>query len=206
MSENRSTVDFWFDATCPFAWITSRWIKEVEKVRDIDVKFHIMSLAVLNEGRDLNPDYRATIDKAWLPARAATWIRERHGDEAVDKFYTLVGTKIHNEGNRDFPVVLSEAVKEMNLSDADEILAGAQTDELDDKMRQSHQEGISKVGDDVGTPIVAFEGTAFFGPVMTRIPKGEQAGKIFDGAVALASYEYFYEIKRSRNTAPDPTV
>lgn len=199
--QTRETVDFWFDPICPFAWITSRWILEVEQVRDIEVKWHIMSLSVLNEGRDLDEGYRKLLDRAWLPARAATQVWERHGDQKLGDFYTAVGTRIHNEGEKDFEAAVAGALADLSLEAS--ILDAAKTDELDEKMRASHQEGISKVGDEVGTPVVAFNGTAFFGPVMTRIPRGEQAGKIFDAAVTLGSYEYFYELKRSRTTSPE---
>ncbi|KAB1644916.1 mycothiol-dependent nitroreductase Rv2466c family protein [Gulosibacter chungangensis] len=199
--QTRETVDFWFDPICPFAWITSRWILEVEQVRDIEVKWHIMSLSVLNEGRDLDEGYRKLLDRAWLPARAATQVWERHGDQKLGEFYTAVGTRIHNEGEKDFEAAVAGALADLSLEAS--ILDAAKTDELDEKMRASHQEGISKVGDEVGTPVVAFNDTAFFGPVMTRIPRGEQAGKIFDAAVTLGSFEYFYELKRSRTTSPE---
>lgn len=198
--QTRETVDFWFDPICPFAWITSRWILEVEQVRDIEVKWHIMSLSVLNEGRELDPGYRETMDSAWLPARAATQVWERHGDQKLGEFYTAVGTRIHNDGEKDFEAAVAGALEDLSLDAS--ILEAAKTDVLDEKMRASHEEGISKVGDEVGSPVVAFNGTAFFGPVMTRIPRCEQAGKIFDAAVTLGGYEYFYEIKRSRTTSP----
>lgn len=198
--QTRETVDFWFDPICPFAWITSRWILEVEQVRDIEVKWHIMSLSVLNEGRDLDEGYREMLDRAWLPARAATQVWERHGDQKLGEFYTAVGTRIHNGGEQDYEVAVAGALEDLSLEAS--ILDAAKTDALDEKMRASHQEGISKVGDEVGTPVVAFNGTAFFGPVMTRIPRGEQAGKIFDAAATLGGYEYFYELKRSRTTSP----
>lgn len=196
---SREIVDFWFDPVCPFAWITSRWILEVEQVREIAVHWHIMSLSVLNEGRDLDPGYRKLLDHAWLPARAVTQVWDRYGDEVVGEFYTALGTRIHNEGNQDFDAVIAEALAALSLEAS--ILDAAKTDALDDKLRASHDAGISQVGEEVGTPVVAFNGTAFFGPVMTRIPRGELAGKIFDGAVALGSYEYFYELKRSRTTS-----
>ncbi|QCU78277.1 disulfide bond formation protein DsbA [Citricoccus sp. SGAir0253] len=195
------TVDFWFDSTCPFAWITSRWMLEVEKVRPVTVHWHVMSLSVLNEDRDLDPGYRKAMDRAWLPARAATQVWDRHGDEVLGRYYTAVGTRIHDQGNKDFEAVIAEALAELDLEPG--ILEAARTDALDERMRASHQEGIDKVGDDVGTPVVAFGGTAFFGPVMTRIPRGEDAGRIFDGAVAMADFPYFYELKRSRTTSPE---
>lgn len=195
------TVDFWFDSVCPFAWIISRWMLEVEKVRPITVNWHIMSLSVLNEHQDLDEGYRSMLDRAWLPARAATQIQERHGNEAIGAYYTAVGTRIHNQGQNDFEAAVRGALEELGL-ETEEILAAARTDVLDETLRASHAEGIEKVGDDVGTPVVSFNGTAFFGPVMTRIPRGEEAGQLFDAAVTLAGFPYFYEIKRSRTTSP----
>lgn len=200
-AQDTQKVDFWFDSTCPFAWITSRWMLEVEKVRPVKVTWHAMSLSVLNEGRDLDAGYMDRMEKAWLPARAAIQVRERHGVDALGDWYTAVGTRIHNEGNKDYETVIAEALQELGYDS--EILEAAQTDAQDDQLRASHQEAIDLVGDDVGTPVVSFNGTAFFGPVLTRIPRGEEAGRIFDGAVALAEYPYFYEIKRSRTTSPE---
>ncbi len=200
-TQDTQTVDFWFDSTCPFAWITSRWMLEVEQVRPVKVTWRPMSLSVLNEGRDLDPGYMERMERAWLPARAAIQVRERHGQDAVGDYYTAVGTRIHNGGDKDYAAVIAAALEELGF-DAD-ILEAAQTDAEDEKLRASHQEAIDLVGDDVGTPVVSFNGTAFFGPVLTRIPRGEEAGRIFDGAVALAGFPYFYEIKRSRTTQPE---
>lgn len=194
-------ADFWFDPLCPFAWITSRWIGEVEAVREISTVWHVMSLAVLNEGRDLEPSYREAMDKAWGPVRVIIAAREQHGDQVVKPLYDAMGTQIHSGGEKDFSLVIRKALAECGLPSG--LAEAADTDEWDNQLKASHEEGISLVGQDVGTPVVAFNGTAFFGPVLTRVPCGEQAGQLWDAAVTLAGYPHFFEIKRSRNERPE---
>jgi 2-hydroxychromene-2-carboxylate isomerase len=197
----KNKADFWFDPLCPFAWITSRWIGEVEAVRDIETEWHVMSLAVLNEGRDLEPAYRESMDNAWGMVRVIIAAREEHGPQVIKPLYDAMGTLIHERGEKDRPEVIAKALAECGLPES---LAGAAaTDAYDAELRASHEEGISLVGQDVGTPVVAFNGTAFFGPVLTRIPRGEVAGQLWDATTAIAGYPHFFELKRSRTESPE---
>jgi protein-disulfide isomerase-like protein with CxxC motif len=191
-----TNADFWFDPACPFAWITSRWILEVEQVRDISVTWHIMSLAYLNQDKDIPDDYREFLSTAWEPVRVCMAAEEKHGPEALLPLYTALGTRRHNEGQELTREVIESALTEAGLPT--DLADAMQDSSYDAAIAKSHHLGMDQVGDEVGTPTIAFEGAAFFGPVLSRIPRGEDAGQLWDGCVAVAKIPYFYELKRSR--------
>ncbi|MCJ1704037.1 MULTISPECIES: DsbA family protein [unclassified Rathayibacter] len=195
-----TAVDFWFDPSCPWAWMTSRFVDEVTEGRDLDVTWHIMSLAVLNEDQDVSDDYRAFFPRALRYTRLVAAVGEREGQEKVKPLYDALGTRIHNGGRTDVDAVIAESLAEVGLDAS--LAAFADTDEYDEPMRASHFDGIGRVGQDVGTPVIAIGDIAFFGPVISPIPRGEQALSLWDGLVAVASYDGFFELKRSRTRDP----
>ena len=190
----------WFDPICPWAWMTSRWLMQVETVRPVRVTWSVMSLAVLNEGRDLPEQYRDLMDRAWGPVRVIIAAQQAHGDRVVKKLYDAMGTRIHLQGNKDFDVVIAEALAECKLP-AD-LAKAARLKKYDAALRRSHKRGIGLVGTDVGTPVVAVGGVAFFGPVVSPAPKGEAAGRLWDGCLLVAGTPGFFELKRTRTVGP----
>ncbi|MFB9732408.1 DsbA family protein [Ornithinimicrobium kibberense] len=204
---SRTNAEMFFDPACPWAWMTSRWLEQVEQVRDVDVTWSVMSLSVLNEGRELDPDYTAMLERTWLPVRtivAAT--KDLEGKEANalrKRMYDAYGERIHlqGRGTDDLEQVTVEVLAELGLDPALAQVGG--TDVVDEDLRASHQRAMDLVGDDVGTPVVAVEGVAFFGPVVTPAPKGEDAGRLWDGSLLVAGTPGFYELKRTRTKGPD---
>jgi len=199
-SPNRA--DLWFDPLCPFAWITSRWILEVEQVREIEVHWHVMSLAYLNKDRDIPDGYRQLLAPAWGPVRVLIAAQQRHGEKVLGPMYEAFGKRIHIGGRSlheepdDARGLIAEVLEEVGL-EADLIDAVDDTS-YDEAVAASHHEGMDAVGDDVGTPTIHVNGSAFFGPVLSKIPRGEDAGRLWDGTVAVAAFPYFYELKRTR--------
>jgi 2-hydroxychromene-2-carboxylate isomerase len=200
----KQDVQFWFDPVCPWAWITSRWILEVEKVRPIRPDWRIMSLAYLNitqhEGKDLSPEYLERMGRAWGPVRVCAAAAQHSGPEILGPLYTALGTRFHNEGRREDPGVLTEAVTEVGLPAS--IADAATSTEFDDVIKASHHEAFDEVGLDVGTPVVRIRGKALFGPVITPAPKGEAAGRLWDGLSLVAEADGFFELKRTRDRKP----
>jgi 2-hydroxychromene-2-carboxylate isomerase len=190
------SADFWFDPLCPFAWITSRWMLEVEQVRDVKVTWRVMSLYFLNKDRDLSADYQARVARGLPIGRVLIATEQQVGREALGPLYTAFGTRIHHEKQDVGRELVVSALDDAGLPA--ELVEAMDDPSYDDALLASHQEAIDQVGDDVGTPTIAFNGSAFFGPVLSRIPRGEDAGRIWDGTIALADFDYFFEIKRTR--------
>jgi len=181
--------------------MTSRWMGEVEQVRDVTVRWHVMSLAVLNEDRDVDDAHRAFFPRALKYTRLVTAAKERHGQQIVKPLYDALGTRIDLGRNRKPDEVIPAALEELGLPS--DLARFAESDEYDEQMRASHFDGIGRVGQDVGTPVISVNGTAFFGPVISPAPKGEMALTLWDGVVAAASYDGFFELKRSRTREPE---
>jgi hypothetical protein len=180
--------------------MTSRWLMEVEQVRDLEVTWSVMSLAVLNTGRDLPAEYAALMEAAWAPVRVIIAAARDHGQSVVKPLYDAMGTRIHLGKDSDYRGVCVSALAEVGLPAS--LIEYADSDAVDDLLRASHEEGISLVGTDVGTPVIAVGGVAFFGPVVSPAPKGEAAGRLWDGCVLVAGTPGFFELKRTRTIGP----
>jgi 2-hydroxychromene-2-carboxylate isomerase len=193
-------VEIWIDPLCPWAWVTSRWLLHAAEVRDLDVHFRVMSLAALNENKELSAEYLDFLKRSWGPVRVLIAVEQRHGAKVVEQLYSAMGNHLHVQGNKDLTAVISSALSDVGL--AQDLALAADSDDYDQALRASHREGMELVGEEVGTPIVRVGDVAFFGPVVTPAPRGEEAGKLFDGVLAVASTPGFFELKRTRTVGP----
>jgi protein-disulfide isomerase-like protein with CxxC motif len=202
MPEQEPTqVDFWFDPLCPWAWITSRWLLEVEKVRPVAARWHVMSLALLNSDKEDMPErYRDRMKQAWGPVRVCIAAEQKFGPEVLLPLYTALGTRFHHEkAERDRATIeaaLAEAGLPTELADAMDSI------DYDEALRVSHHDGMDRVGYEVGTPVISVEGVSFFGPVVSPIPRGDDAARLWDGVLLVAGTDGFFELKRSRTRDP----
>lgn len=198
-------VDMWFDPRCPWAWITTQWLLEVERIRPIDIRFHVMSLSVLNEGKEVPEKYRQGMIDGWAPVRVCIAAEQRHGPDVLRPLYIAMGSRIHHE-----QAGLGQDMMLAALADADlpaELIDAGDDTEYDKALRVSHHAGMDAVGTEVGTPVLHLPGSsgdvvAFFGPIITPAPRGEAAGRLWDGVLAVASTDEFFELKRSRDRDP----
>ncbi|MEV7817594.1 DsbA family protein [Streptomyces flaveolus] len=208
--ESTTPVDFWFDPVCPWTWLTSRWMLEVARRRPVEVSWHVMSLAVLNENRldELPERIRVLMGEAWAPVRVLTAAAQLHGPETLEPLYTALGERYHLRQQPKNRATLEDALREAGLPV--DLADAGDTDRFDEELRTSHHRGMALVGQDVGSPVIAVPGqdaggdpVAFFGPVVNPAPKGEEAARLWDGVLAVASTPGFYEIKRTRTSPPD---
>jgi hypothetical protein len=204
MAGESTVVDFYFDPVCPYAWIASRWLLEVEQHRDVDLRFHVMSLRMLNENRDVDPGYLANTIRSCGPSRVAAAAAEHFGEQVLRDLYTAFGNAIFDHWRYPAPDELRTAMAGALLQTGlpDWLATAAETTKYDDALRRSHNAGIAPVGRDAGTPIIHIDGTGFFGPVLNSIPRGSEAARVFDGTRLLAGIPTFFELKRTRTTPP----
>jgi hypothetical protein len=202
MTEQDPTpVDFWFDPLCPWAWITSRWLLEVAELRPVVPRWHVMSLAVLNENKEGLPErYKDSMAKAWGPVRVCIAAEQKLGPGVLGPLYTAIGTRFHHEkAERDRATIeaaLAEAGLPADLADA------MDSTDYDEALRASHCDGMDRVGYEVGTPVIAIGDLSIFGPVVSPIPRGEAAARLWDGVLLIAGTDGFFEMKRSRTRDP----
>ncbi|MGJ6968246.1 mycothiol-dependent nitroreductase Rv2466c family protein [Streptosporangium sp. G11] len=199
-SENRIPVDFWFDAMCPWSWIASRWLLEVERIRPVDLRWHVMSWSILQQGVDLPPEHVEIVRQGWGPARVAIAVEQRHGNTGLGALYSAYGKRYQHQGRTLNRAAIVDSLNEIGLP-AD-LVDAAEDKDYDDALLASHTDAMDRVGYEVGTPIMAINGVAYFGPVMSPIPRGEEAGRLFDGLVLVSGTKGFFELKRSRTQAP----
>ena len=199
-AQEPTQLDFWFDPLCPWAWIASRWVLEVEKVRPVQARWHVMSLAVLNEAKDMPEQYVELMRQAWGPVRVCIAAEQKFGPDVLLPLYTALGTRFHHEKTERDRATIEAALTEAGLPA--ELADAMNDDSYDEALRASHADGMDRVGYEVGTPVISVNGTSFFGPVISPIPRGEAAGQLWDGVLLVAGTDGFFELKRSRTRDP----
>ncbi|WP_157519323.1 mycothiol-dependent nitroreductase Rv2466c family protein [Herbidospora mongoliensis] len=200
MESNRIPVDFWFDAMCPWSWIASRWLLEVEHIRPVDLRWHVMSWSILQQGVDLLPEHVEIVRQGWGPARVAIAVEQQHGNAELGALYSAYGKRYQHQGRTLNRAAIVDSLAEIGLPV--DLAEAAEDKDYDDALLASHMDGMDRVGYEVGTPILAINGVAYFGPVMSPIPRGEAAGRLFDGLALVSGTKGFFELKRSRTRAP----
>ena len=194
-------VDFWFDPICPWAWIASRWLLEVAKLRPVHPRWHVMSLSVLNEDKpDLPERYRELLAKGWGPVRVAIAVEQKAGPEILGPLYTALGTRFHHDKAPLERATIEAALAEVGLPE--DLADAMDSTEFDEALRASHADGMDRVGYEVGTPVISLDGTSFFGPVLSPIPRGADAARLWDGVMLVVTADGFFELKRSRTRDP----
>lgn len=195
-------VDVWFDPSCPWTWVTTRWLVEgVQPQQELDLQWHLMSLAVLNEGKDLPPEYADKMSSARRTLRVFTAVSDTSGQQALGRLYAALGERLHRQQRTPDEALVNEALAEAGLDTS--LVAALDEPQWDEAVRASHDAGQAAVGEPTGSPVLQLEGRAHFGPVLTAVPRGAGALRLFEGLRALASTPEFSELKRPRTAPPD---
>ena len=195
------TVDVWLDPACPWAWLTSRWLVEVARVRPISLRWNVMSLVILNEAEEPSPEWEEWEQQARAAVRVLVAGRQHGGDAVVGPLYSAIGRRIHLDDRSCDATVLAEALAEAGLPP--ELLEAGDSDAYDEAVRAEHDRGMAYVGQEVGTPVIAVDGRGLFGPVVSPAPTGEDAGRVWDAVAVLLAHPSFFELKRTRDRRPE---
>ncbi|SDI19920.1 hypothetical protein SAMN05192558_101177 [Actinokineospora alba] len=196
-------VDLYIDPVCPYTWLVTQWLLEVERLRDLDLRYHVMSLRMLNESRVVDGRYRRAVDNSSGPSRVAAAVLVRHGPEALRAWHAAFGAAIFDHWRYpDAQEYVSASKHALTVAGLPTELVAADSAAVEEALRRSHTEGVTPVGADAGTPIVHLDGVAFFGPVLNAVPRGDDAVRLFDAARMLAQCPDFFELKRTRTAPP----
>ena len=204
MATAQDTVEFYWDMVCPWCWITSRWMEDVSRQKNIHINWKFFSLKKINEGRDIPERFRTSHAIGLRALRVAAAVRQDYGNDAVGKLYTVMGSRRHHDQQ---DIGTQEMLEELlDLCGLPQTLAAAADDESWDQVIEADMEQAkAKAGDGVGVPLIVLdggEGPGFFGPVLSPAPVGEAAVQMWDAMVTVGRMPGFYEFKRTRETGP----